>query len=164
MTFQKNQMEDYQIASDKIRLFTMELPKFDQKKLDRRNMLDVWMAFLKNPQNEEVLQFEEVHQAFDTLKEVSADEEVREIYELRRKTEEGLVSEIAVKTAAAKKEGREEGEKIGEARGIEKGEKIGENKKAIEVARNLLKMGLTVEQVAQGTGLSIEEIKKLKSV
>jgi len=42
-----------------------------------------------------------------------------------------------------------------ERRGIEKGK--------IEVARNFLKMGLSVEQVATGTGLTIEEVRKLKS-
>ena len=50
---------------------------------------------------------------------------------------------------------------IGLAEGLAEGEKKGEHKKAIETARNFLKMGLSIEQVAQGTGLSVEEIKKL---
>ena len=47
------------------------------------------------------------------------------------------------------------------AKGLAEGEKKGEHKKAIETAKNFLKMGLSVEQVAQGTGLTVEEIKKL---
>ena len=37
----------------------------------------------------------------------------------------------------------------------------GEHKKAIETAKKFLAMGLSVEQVASGTGLSPEEIEKL---
>ena len=40
--------------------------------------------------------------------------------------------------------------------GVEKGKR--ENK--IEVAQNLLKMGLSAEQVALGTGLSVEEVTR----
>ena len=87
MTFQKNEMDDYKIASDKIRLFSIELPKFTPIKLNRKNMLDVWMAFLKDPLNDEMQKVEEIHKALDTLKEISADKEVREFYRLKRETE-----------------------------------------------------------------------------
>ena len=33
---------------------------------------------------------------------------------------------------------------------------------ATEIAKNLLKMGLSLEQISEGTGLSIEIIKKLR--
>ena len=57
--------------------------------------------------------------------------------------------------------GRNEGIAIGEERGISLGITQGEHKKAIETAKKFLSMGLSVEQVADGTGLSIEEIEKL---
>ncbi len=55
----------------------------------------------------------------------------------------------------------------GELIGIEKGERIGiekgGRKKALETAMNLLSMGvLTSVQIAQATGLSEEEIKRLQ--
>ena len=62
----------------------------------------------------------------------------------------------AVKTAETR--GREEGEKVG----LEKGLVEGEKKAKIESAKRFLSMGLSVEQVATGTGLSLEEIEKLK--
>ena len=34
--------------------------------------------------------------------------------------------------------------------------------KAIETAKNLLSMQLSIEQIAQATGLSVEEIEQLK--
>ena len=41
------------------------------------------------------------------------------------------------------------------------GEKQGAYNKAIETARNFLKMGLEIDQVAEGTGLSVDELKKI---
>lgn len=41
------------------------------------------------------------------------------------------------------------------------GMKEGERKKAIETATEFKKMGLPIEDIAKGTGLSIEEIEKL---
>ena len=53
--------------------------------------------------------------------------------------------------------GREEGISIGLEQGLERGA----YQTKLETARNLLSMGLEPEQVAQGTGLSLEVIQKL---
>ena len=53
--------------------------------------------------------------------------------------------------------GRNEGIAIGEERGIS----LGAYQKAVETAKKFLSMGLSVEQVANGTGLSVDEIEKL---
>ncbi|MCL1935283.1 MAG: hypothetical protein FWF57_02770 [Defluviitaleaceae bacterium] len=39
----------------------------------------------------------------------------------------------------------------------------GEREKAINIAKNLISLGLTVEQISQATGLSINEIEKIKN-
>ena len=61
--------------------------------------------------------------------------------------------------------GREEGISIGLERGREEGISVGIERgayeKALETARSFLSMGLSPEQVAQGTGLSLEVIQKL---
>ena len=57
-----------------------------------------------------------------------------------------------------KREGREEGIELGRQEGRQEGER----KKAIETAQNLTKTGLSDEQIAQATGLSIEQIKDLR--
>ncbi|MCT4617866.1 MAG: hypothetical protein N4A62_00500 [Marinisporobacter sp.] len=38
----------------------------------------------------------------------------------------------------------------------------GREEKAIKIAQNLLKMGLSVEQVAQASELSVEEVEEIK--
>ena len=53
------------------------------------------------------------------------------------------------------------GKKEGIIEGFQQGISQGEYQKAIETAKNFLKMGIPIEQVAQGTGLSIDEINKL---
>ena len=53
--------------------------------------------------------------------------------------------------------GRNEGITIGRNEGIS----LGAYQKAVETAKKFLSMGLSVEQVADGTGLSVEEIEKL---
>ena len=64
--------------------------------------------------------------------------------------------EAAVKTATEK--GLSEGEAKGKAEGLSEGEA----KKSLEIAKKMLVMGLSTEQIAQATGLSEEEIIKLK--
>nr|WP_294428886.1 hypothetical protein [uncultured Treponema sp.] len=49
----------------------------------------------------------------------------------------------------------------GEARGRAAGLAEGKREMALETARRFLQMGLPVEQIAQGVGLSVEEIKRL---
>jgi len=60
----------------------------------------------------------------------------------------------------------EDGMAIGEKKGRAEGEAIGMEKgraeERISMARNLLAMGvLTIEQIAQATGLSVDEIERL---
>lgn len=53
-------------------------------------------------------------------------------------------------------------ERKGFAKGETKGRAEGREEERIKNAKSFLAMGLTPEQVAQGTGLSIEEVKKLQ--
>ena len=53
--------------------------------------------------------------------------------------------------------------KFDEKRGMEKGRAEGELSKGLEVARNLLVMGMSWPQIVQITGLTEEQLKPLKS-
>ena len=59
-------------------------------------------------------------------------------------------------------EGMEKGIEQGLEKGIEQGIEQGERTKALEVAKNLLEIGMEVEQIAKVTQLSKEEILALK--
>ena len=69
----------------------------------------------------------------------------------------------------AKREGIAEGKEIGMKEGMAKGKQEGlaegmekgMNQKALEIAKNMLAMGLSAEQVAKATQLPLEIIKNL---
>ena len=79
----------------------------------------------------------------------------------------------AVKMADARYDGYDEGYEKGISVGLERGLATGREEgitigleqgayqKALETAKSFLSMGLEPEQVAQGTGLSLEVIQKL---
>ena len=79
--------------------------------------------------------------------------------------EEAYEDGLFVGLATGREEGREEGISIGLERGREEGISVGIERgayeKALETARSFLSMGLEPEQVAQGTGLSLEVILQL---
>ncbi|MBR6198638.1 MAG: Rpn family recombination-promoting nuclease/putative transposase [Spirochaetales bacterium] len=58
--------------------------------------------------------------------------------------------------------GMEKGMKKGLIKGMKKGYAKGSHRAKLENASNFLKMGLSIDQVAQGTGLTVEEIQKIK--
>ncbi|EOH91138.1 Rpn family recombination-promoting nuclease/putative transposase [Enterococcus pallens] len=66
------------------------------------------------------------------------------------------------KAKAIKKAEIDYAHKEGMDKGLEKGRTIGENEKALEIAVNCLKKGMKPEEVAELTGLSIEQINELK--
>ena len=73
---------------------------------------------------------------------------------------EGMASGLAEGRAAGLAEGRAEGK----AAGLAEGRAEGIHSNAIENAKNLIKMKvLSNEQIAQATGLSVEEVQKLSS-
>ena len=88
----------------------------------------------------------------------AAAEVIAEISELIERKEvepmfEGLIEDRRQLRKEARREGRLLGQKLGEAKGYERGK--------LEIARNLKKMGISIEQIAQGTGLGEEQIKGL---
>ena len=59
--------------------------------------------------------------------------------------------------------GKDEGLEIGLEKGREEGLEEGKQESRLETAKNFLAMGLPIETVMQGTGLSKEEIEPLLS-
>jgi predicted transposase/invertase (TIGR01784 family) len=152
MTFQPNDLDPFQVMTDSMRIIFIELPKFNPKDGDAKDLLTAWLSFLKDPifMDEKCLRIKEVKVAMETLKYISADDEVRAIADLRQKTINDYNSEMTV----AREKGYEEG--------LEEVRKEGRQKEKIEIARSLLAKGISSETVKQCTQLSIEEIKLLQ--
>jgi predicted transposase YdaD len=60
------------------------------------------------------------------------------------------------------KTGIKEGIKEGIKTGIKEGIKTGEEQKAVEIARNLKAIGVPIEQIVRGTGLTESQIWELQ--
>ena len=48
-------------------------------------------------------------------------------------------------------------------KGLAEGREEGKKENSLEIAKKMLEMGLSVEQITEATGLSEEEVLKLKS-
>ncbi|OOM80335.1 Rpn family recombination-promoting nuclease/putative transposase [Clostridium sp. BL-8] len=134
----------------------VELNKFKKDYKDVKTALDRWIVFLnrayeleKNRIPEELAVDEAVKKAVEKLDVMYLDREEREIYENDLKRLRDYIAEM--KTAEEK----------GMQKGIEQGMQDGEKKKAFEIAENLLDV-LDNETIASKTGLSIDEIEKLR--
>ncbi|WP_280208847.1 Rpn family recombination-promoting nuclease/putative transposase [Brevibacillus sp. AY1] len=134
------------ILTDNLEIHFLELPKLGFEHQKTSDLLVKWLLFLKAESEtklEELAMSEPtIRKAINVLEFLSQDKEARKLYEMR---EMALKDELNM-IEGAKAEGRTEGER----------------QKATEVAKNLLTMDMTVEVVAKATGLSTEEIEKLK--
>ena len=81
----------------------------------------------------------------------------------REGKQEGLAEGIEIGMEKGMKEGMEKGMAKGMEKGMAKGMEKGMNQKALEIAENMLAMGLSAEQVAKATQLSLEIIKNLSN-
>ncbi|MGG1471500.1 Rpn family recombination-promoting nuclease/putative transposase, partial [Brevibacillus agri] len=121
------------------------------------NELERWLLLLEADDHEEIRKELEaiamrdpvMKRAFDEWEDLSRDEKKWVEYESRRKAildEMAAVREAEIRQQRAREEGLAEGREEGRT----------------EVARNMLARGMKVSIVAELTGLSVEEIEKLK--
>ena len=107
-----------------------------------------------------------IKKAIGELEQVSGDEKIRRIAELKEKYIRDEQASLEYAKDEGYKTGKEEGMKVGIEEGmkagIEKGMKAGRNEGRNEIAKNMLKENLSIELISKLTSLSQEEIEKLK--
>ena len=135
--------KDYMLT-DVVEIHFLELPKFRKKKDKdyRENDIERWLMFLEKDISETTLKElisldTAIEKAEQKIEYLSSDEEAMRIYYER----ERLLHERANMISSA------------EARGVEKGK--------LEIAKNLLDMKISIEQIVLATGLTEEEINKI---
>lgn len=145
--------ETGEIFYDKLGYTYIELRKFVKSEGELETELDKWLYVLKNMSRMDKIPvylrkpiFEKL---FNIAEYTNLTKEEKNMYDssLKYKWDNKNVLDYAIKEA------KEEG--------IELGIEQGEHKKALAVALEFKKMGLKAEDIAKGTGLSIEEIEKL---
>ena len=157
------------LVSNKLRFIYLVLPLFEKKVDECDTDFDKWIYVLKHMEALSRMPFTAQKEIFKQL------EEYADSHRLTKKEWEAYENSLwiardnmacmaAAEIAAKEKgmaEGREEGRAAGREEGREEGRAAGMAEEKIATAKRLLAMGLNTSQVAQGAGLSMEEVEKL---
>ena len=136
--------ETQEELTDIIELHFIELQKMKQVQRveEVKTKLEAWLYFINQPDSELVQELEKIEvdikEAKAELIRLSGDRKERERYEKRR---ESRLNEISALSYAEEK---------------------GVKRRNIEIAKNLIQNGLDNELISKSTGLSIEEVEKLR--
>lgn len=134
------------LYTDKMEFHLIELPKLPQELKDEKDDVLLWAKFINSERKEdfEMLATKNtyIQSAYNTLQVISQDEQKRVEYEAREKALRDY------------NQGMLEAE--------ERGRETGEYEKAIQIARNMIAIGLPTNIITQTTGLSIAQIESLR--
>ena len=137
----------------------IELPKFQPHSIKEKKMAVLWLKFLTEIDEnttevpQDLLDNPETSKALDNVEESAMTKDELWAYEdfWDKLGAERLL--FVDSNRISREQGRVEGRAEGRAEGREE--------EKIATAQRLLAMGLSMEQVAAGTGLSLEEVKKM---
>ena len=134
------------VVTNILEWYFIELPKFRENHPDMNEKINQWLAFIdgedKELVNMAVKKNKVLKKAQNEVDYLTGDAELRRLAELQEK----WAWDEKFFKAMAKKEGREEGRK--------------EVKE--EIAKNLLDLGVELEKIIEATGLTKQEIQKIK--
>ena len=170
------------ILTDNIELHVLEIPKIKKLGIDiKKDELALWLSFINNPRDKEVLKMVKkgsaLDQAMEELKKLSGDPGFNEIVQARAKE---IMDDVSFRSAAKRqgiregfeegkeqgiKEGKEQGIKEGKEQGIKEGKeqgiKEGKEREKIKIAQMLLKSNVEIDVIQNVTGLDKNEIMKI---
>ena len=136
------------ILTEKLEIDIIELPKIEGKEKESGRLLD-WLYFLENPRSRRVTEkmedSKEIKEAVEKLDNLSEDERMQRIADLREKA---ILDEKAIYAK-------------GLDDGIKEGLEKGKQKEKLEIAKKLKKEGMNTELIAEITGLKIKEIAEI---
>ena len=155
-----------------IQFCIIEMPKYLTCKDSLCNpALDSWLKFIQNPSEVVDVSNKEIQKAKKVLEDISKDK--REIYlaELREKyiRDQKSIQEYGYEQGleAGKKLGEKHGLKAGEERGLKIGEERGIKKGTLDtqlqIIKNMLLENIDIQVIGKITGISVEEIQKIKN-
>ena len=132
----------------KLEIYIIELPKCERYKSKSKD-LNTWVKFIRKPEEidmEDMNNNKALKKAKEVLEEISGDEREKELAFQRLMYK---MDQEAIEVA-------------GYDRGIERGIEQGIQQSMEEIAKRMLKDNLDIEFIMQYTGLTKEEIEKLK--
>lgn len=131
----------------------MQLPYFNKEADECENDFECWIYVLKNMETINRLPWTAKSAVFKRL------EEIAEVRALTK--EEQMQYDHALKVYRDNYNTFQGAIEEGMKEGREKGREEGRADKTKEIAQNMKKMGMSIEQIAQACGISVEEAEKL---
>ena len=163
--------------SDKLRFIFIELPAFSKEEQECETDFERWIYVLKHMDTLDRMPFKARKAIFERLERIGSMANLtpkqRAQYEAEWKMYNDYYNTLDFAVEKGMKKGMEEGMEKGLQKGLEEGLQKGLQKGKAEgkaegrqeekhsIALNLKKLGVSIEQIAFATGLSIEEIEKL---
>lgn len=121
--------------------------------------IEEWLDYLKNNRIKDDTSTPGLQEAREKLLYMTMNDSDRHAYDAHM--DDIMVQNDVLDTAKmeGREEGREEGRAEGLAEGLEKGRAEGVQTKAMDIARRLKSMGMSLEDISNATGLSEQEIQ-----
>jgi predicted transposase/invertase (TIGR01784 family) len=156
----------------------IELPKFTKAPHELATIIDQWVYFIKNAENLDVIPdnvndtglknaYEDAAkhnwtkselEAYDYVLMREQDDRGRFSLGMRRALQQGMEQGIQ----QGMEQGIQQGIELGIVQGIQQGMEQGIQQEKIKIAQNLLSAGISVEIVAQNTGLTLTVVQNLQ--
>lgn len=138
-------------------IYVYKLPKFDKTEDQLVTMYDKWMFVLKNlsvlMERPAALQERVFTRLFEQAEVSKFNAQDRMLYEDSVNAYRDIINAINTAKKDSFAEGRAEGHAEGRAEGIEFSK--------VEIARKMLQRGMAVEEVAELTNMTVQDIKKI---
>lgn len=167
------EVDTKKIFYDKLTYVYVEIPKFNKKESELETMYDKWMYVLKNlsalMERPAALQERIFTRLFEQAEIAKFNPEELMLYEDSVNAYRDIVNAINTAKkdsfAEGKAKGKAEGIEIGKAEGIELGKaegiELGKKLRDMQIARNLLKKGISINDIAETMGLSADDVATL---
>ncbi|NME72894.1 Rpn family recombination-promoting nuclease/putative transposase [Flammeovirga aprica] len=155
-------IETQKVFYDKLTFTYLAMPNFNKGLPELETKFDKWLYVIKNLTKLDERPKELKGKIFDAFFETA------EVAKMSRKElmsyEDSLkyYRDLHNSLDTAKGEGIEIGREEGLKEGLEKGKEEGKKEQAIETAKSMLLDGLSIDKVAQYSGLSLEEVQSIK--
>ena len=158
------------IFYDKLEFIYVEIAKFNKSLDELETLYDKWLYALKNLYKLTQRPKELCDKVFDRLFEEAeiakfTPQEIRE-YEASKMAYRDIKNSIDTAKqeglAEGMEKGMEKGMELGMEKGMAKGMAKGMNQKALDIARNMLADGVDINLIMKYSGLTQEQIEKLK--
>ena len=156
------------VLTEMLQIYIIEISKAKRTlKKEPNNELAQWVLFLDNPNQEEVFKAmetnKELKEAMKNLDEISQQEELRRVAELREKAIMDEKNALAHALEDGKKEGLKKGMEIGRAEGKAEGQILGKKETQKEIARKMLEKNFSIDEIQNLISLTKDEIEELRT-